>query len=115
MMRTDPKARVYLYQLGTDQLEGLFSIIRTLTHAHNCSLLELQQRFTAAYQIKNVHSDHPNWQSEKRREASTDDHSSVSSWVGELSTENLSQSTLKSIWNNGKLRAINFLKKVKKI
>ena len=112
MMRTDPKARVYLYQLGTDQLESLFSIIRTITHAHNCSLLELSQRFTSAYQITSARSSHPNWQHEKRREALTYDHSSVNSWTGVLNTENLSHNSLKSIWNNGKPKAINFLKEV---
>ena len=108
-MSINPSAKVYLYQLGTDQLESLFSTIRTLTHAANCSLLELIQRFVIAYQIQNVRKDHPEWSREKRREASTHDHSSVTSWVGHLTTENLSHSSLKSICINGNAKALEFL------
>lgn len=32
---------LYLYQLGTDQLENLFSVIRTITHSSTCDFLEL--------------------------------------------------------------------------
>ena len=31
--------KLYLYQLGTDQLERLFSTVRTITHARNCDSL----------------------------------------------------------------------------
>ena len=34
---------LYLYQLGTDQLERLFGSIATITHAQNCDSLELCQ------------------------------------------------------------------------
>ncbi len=109
MMTTDPLAKVFLYQLGTDQLESKFSTVRTLTHAANCSLLELTQRFVVADQIQSVLNKYPDWKREKRREAFTNDHSSVTSWVGHLTTENLSHNSLRSIWINGDSKALEFL------
>ncbi len=45
---------LFLYMLGTDQLEGLFATIRTLTHASNCDLLELHDRLKIAMQLEKV-------------------------------------------------------------
>ena len=36
--------KLYLYQVGTDQLEKVFNTVRTITHARNCDVLELCQR-----------------------------------------------------------------------
>ena len=36
--RTKPDEDLLLMLLGTDQLERLFSVIRTMTHAKNCDL-----------------------------------------------------------------------------
>ena len=38
----DPIKKVYLYQLGTDELESLFGTLRTLTHSKNSDFLELK-------------------------------------------------------------------------
>ena len=43
---------LYLYKLGTDQLERLFGNIRTITHARNCDSLELCQRLSHAESIE---------------------------------------------------------------
>ena len=45
---------LYLYMLGTDQLENLFSTITTLTHASGCDFLELHDRIKIALQIEKV-------------------------------------------------------------
>ena len=34
---------MFLYQLGTDQLEKLFSLVRTITHARNCDSRNMSQ------------------------------------------------------------------------
>ena len=44
--------KLYLYQLGTDQEEKLFSSVRTITHARNCDALELGQMLLHAETIK---------------------------------------------------------------
>ena len=38
----DPTKKVYLYQLGTDELESLFGTLRTLTHSKNSDSLALK-------------------------------------------------------------------------
>lgn len=95
---------LYLYQLGTDQLELLFGHVRTISHASNCDFLELKQRLVIALQIAKVYKDHPDWKSKcrlatKSTQKETLDHSSVHAWTGELSTKELN---LASIWNLGK-------------
>jgi hypothetical protein len=64
--RVDSTANLYLYQLGTDQLEELFGVIRTLTHARNCDFLELLQRLVIAYQIETVFNKHLDWKRKTR-------------------------------------------------
>lgn len=46
--------KMYLYMLGTDQLESLYATIRTLTHATSCDFLELHDRIKIALQIEKV-------------------------------------------------------------
>ena len=75
--RTKPDEDLLLMLLGTDQLERLFSVIRTMTHAKNCDLLELLDRYQLASSIEKVFQKHPEWKSNDRltiRE--TLDHSS---------------------------------------
>ncbi len=46
--------KLYLYMLGTDQLENLFAAVRTQTHATGCDFLELTQRLKIALQTEKV-------------------------------------------------------------
>jgi hypothetical protein len=92
-----------LYQLGTDQLENLFSVIRTITHSSTCDFLELNDRLKMAYQVEQVYNDRPDWRPNNRLSTKTKittilDHSSVHSWTGDLSTINLG---LETIWEIG--------------
>ncbi|CAF0901874.1 unnamed protein product [Brachionus calyciflorus] len=92
---------LYLYQLGTDQLESLFSSVRTLTHSRNCDILELLDRLKISLQIEKVYSQNP-WRSDCRlsfeKIAPTLDHCSVNEWLGDLSLDNFE---IKYIWNYG--------------
>lgn len=79
--------KVFLYQLGTDQLESLFSTVRTLTHASRCDFIELIERLQISDQIEKVFEEHPLWRKKSRLCSSfTNDYSSGSSWIGNLST-----------------------------
>lgn len=53
--------KLYLYQLGTDQLEMNFNSVRTITHARNCDCLELCQRLQHAEVINAIVAKHPTW------------------------------------------------------
>lgn len=103
---------LYLYQLGTDQLENLFSVIRTITHSSTCDFLELNDWLKLAYQVEQVYNDRPDWRpnnrlSTKTKITTTLDHSSVHSWTGDLSTINLG---LETIWEIGCENAKTILK-----
>ena len=81
----DKNSKLFLYQLGTDELESFFGVLRTLSHSKNCDLLELIERIKIALQIQNVYSEHPEWRKQSRISSNTtDDHSSSSSWTGDL-------------------------------
>ena len=94
----NPAANFYAYQMGTDQLEGLFGEIRTITHSVNCDFLELLERMTAALQTNKVLNDHPEWKKTSRISSSTNDDSSSRSWRGKLTTEDIS---ITQIWSHG--------------
>ena len=107
----NPNLCVYLYQLGSDNLENIFSIIRTLTHSSSCDLLELVQRYKLAMVIENIYSQHPNWKKASRVSSTTTDHCSIASWTGKLDTNHLSEVNLKSIWKYGRNKAYEYLLK----
>lgn len=110
--RCDKNAKLYLYQLGTDQLESFFGLVRTVTHNVNCDILELQERIKTILQLESVYLKHPNWKRPSRVCKSTYDHSSVASWVGKLDASDINKHMLKYIWNDGFERATEYLKSV---
>ena len=91
--------KLFLYLLGTDQLEAFFGVLRTQTHASNCSLYELYQRINLCLQIEKVYAEHPEWKQGSRLcVGTTHDHSSARSWIGDL---NVSEIVLPTIWGRG--------------
>jgi hypothetical protein len=56
---------LFLYQLGTDQLENLFSTVRTLSHSRNFNMLELVERLVLAQQIESVYERNEKWRQPK--------------------------------------------------
>ena len=100
--------KLYLYQLGTDQLERLFSTIRTITHARNCDSLELCQRLSHAETLEFIISKHPEWKRmHGKRLCGNKDSSSQREWTGELEVNNLD---VQKLWNTGQAEAVNELK-----
>ena len=95
--------KLFLYQLGTDQLEALFGVIRTQTHASNCSLYELYQRVNMCLQIEQVYAEHPEWRQGNRLcVGTTFDRASANSWIGDLYASDIS---LPTIWGRGLLKS----------
>jgi len=104
--------QLYLFQLGTDQLENLFSTLRTINHSFTCDFLEMNERLKMAYDVENVYAKRPDLRPTSRLTAqmkikSTLDHSSVHSWSGDLLTYNLD---LETIWSYGRDKALSLLK-----
>jgi len=73
----DQDLQLFLYQLGTDQLENEFSDIRTISHSLLCDYYELIQRYKISLSIGNIYAKHPDWRKSSRLSTKTTDHSSL--------------------------------------
>ncbi|CAN0485749.1 unnamed protein product, partial [Scytosiphon promiscuus] len=62
-----PATPVFLWQIGTDALENLFAVLRTLTHASNVDGKELGDRLGAAVALEEIYAKHPGWARTSRR------------------------------------------------
>jgi hypothetical protein len=51
----DPRAKLLLFLLGTDPLEGRFGDIRTQIHGLNCDCLELKHRFNISINMCKIY------------------------------------------------------------
>ena len=90
---------LYLYQLGTDGLELLFSTLRTISHSPNCDFLELKERLVITEQVEKVYAKHPDWRQKSRTSASlVVDRSKFCEWSGNLTTNHID---IVKIWTNG--------------
>ena len=67
-------APLYLFQLGTDLLENLFSVIRSLSPGTNVTFQQLCQRIDIADKITQIRSNHSEWDGGPRRLQATADH-----------------------------------------
>ncbi|CAB1119905.1 unnamed protein product [Ectocarpus sp. CCAP 1310/34] len=68
-----PRERLYLWMIGTDGLENLFAIVRTLTHASNVDAKEAIERFGAVIGVEQVDAvdilrGHPSYEASVNRE-----------------------------------------------
>ncbi|KAJ6616227.1 hypothetical protein B0H10DRAFT_1765396, partial [Mycena sp. CBHHK59/15] len=57
----DPDQAFYLYQIGSDRLEELFSEVRTESHDSNCDALQLSERLSTAADTLGIFGEHPEW------------------------------------------------------
>ena len=98
---------MYLYQLGTDQLEKVFSIVRTITHARNCDIVELCQRLLHAEEISEIIAKYPELKRfHGKRLGSYHDASSQSDWTGNLEVEDVDYYQQ---WTFGRAKACELL------
>ncbi|KAJ7055250.1 hypothetical protein C8F01DRAFT_1234702 [Mycena amicta] len=108
----DPDGSFYLVLLGTDRLEELFGILRTMVgNDRNVDVLQLAERITGCTEVANILALHPEWDSRTRRlklpamtRDSTDlhqriDHIMPPSWRGDVSNASVN---LLSCWNRGR-------------
>ena len=97
---------LYLFQLGTDRLEVLFSVLRTLTHNSNFDMLQCGERLAHATQIAQLYQKHPNWKRASKRLQGGEDHMNPASWVGSTSTKDVD---VRHCWFRGRMRAFSVL------
>ena len=94
---------MYSYKLGSDQVEQLFSSVRTQKHDRNCDVFQLESRLSRATILDEILLKHSNWkQKPTRLGSSTVDRTNPSDWSADIKTRELS---LLSCWDWGELRA----------
>ena len=81
---------MYLYQVGTDQLEKVFNTVRTITLARNCDVLELCQRLLHGEDINEIIAKYPELKRfHGKRLGCYHDASSQKDWSGDLEVQNV--------------------------
>ncbi|KAG6848163.1 hypothetical protein H0H93_002810, partial [Arthromyces matolae] len=108
----DPDGSFWLMLLGTDRLETLFGILRTMIGSDaNVNLLQLVERITSTTEVANILAKYPHWDRGPRRlrlpGISRDshelpdaaDHIKPGSWRGNVSVKNVS---IETSWKRGR-------------
>lgn len=108
-----PDAKFYIILLGTDRLEELFGILRTMIgNDANLDILQLVQRLAGTTEVANILAKYPHWDRPPRRlklpvlrrdsselpDAS--DHLKPGSWRGDVYVKNVS---IRTSWNRGRM------------
>lgn len=108
----DPDGEFWLMLLGTDRLEELFGILRTMVgNDANLDILQLVGRLSGTTEVSNILAKYPHWDRSPRRlkvpaitrdsqELPDDaDHIKPASWRGDV---RLKQVTLLTCWKRGR-------------
>lgn len=110
----DPTGKFWIILLGTDRLEELFGILRTMVgNDANVDVLQLVLRLTGTTEVSTILAQYPHWDSSPRRlylpALSKDgleihdgvDHIKPASWRGDVDVANVN---LQTCWKLGRLR-----------
>lgn len=108
----DPDGKYYIIILGTDRLEELFGILRTMVgNDANVDIYQLANRLTGTTQVSNILAKYPQWDRAPRRLKlpvitrtsqvlpDTVDHIKPASWKGDVYVKNV---TLLTAWRRGR-------------
>ncbi|KDR69495.1 hypothetical protein GALMADRAFT_44896, partial [Galerina marginata CBS 339.88] len=108
----DPNGEFWLILLGTDRLEELFGILRTMVgNDANLDILQLVSRLAGTTEVSNILSKYPQWDRSPRRLKlpamsreskeipDSADHIKPASWRGNV---NLKDISLQTSWNRGR-------------
>ncbi|KAJ7799158.1 hypothetical protein B0H14DRAFT_3092842 [Mycena olivaceomarginata] len=108
----DPTGKFWLILLGTDRLEELFGILRTMIgNYRNLDVLQLVERITGSTEVANILAMYPHWDRPPRRlqlptlarDSSVlperADHIKPPSWRGDTTLANVTPLTC---WNRGR-------------
>ncbi|KAJ7598326.1 hypothetical protein C8J56DRAFT_1091577 [Mycena floridula] len=111
-MIDDPEGSFWIILLGTDRLESLFGILRTMVgNDANLDILQLVLRLTGCTEIANILAKYPQWQKtprrlklplldrESRQIPNEADHINPQAWRGDVTNRHVS---LISSWKGGR-------------
>lgn len=107
-----PDMKLYLWMIGTDGLENLFALVRTLTHASNVDAKEAIERFGAAIGVEQVYEKHPRWKKLSRRLNDSLDHTNTRHWDdnGPVNNTEVGDVDVRSCWEDGSRDAVDILR-----
>ncbi|KZT31450.1 hypothetical protein SISSUDRAFT_1072627 [Sistotremastrum suecicum HHB10207 ss-3] len=106
----NPDSQFHIILLGTDRLESLFGMVRTMTgNDSNADLYQLSHRLSSAAHCSEIFAKHPDWDRSPRRLhlprwtgpgrlTSDMDHLNPASWIGNVWVSNVS---LITEWRRG--------------
>ncbi|KAG6905140.1 hypothetical protein DXG01_004635 [Tephrocybe rancida] len=98
-----PDSSFWIMLLGTDRLEELFGVLRTMIGTDaNLDVLQIGERITGAIEVLNILAKYPEWD-HSRELPDTTDHIKPGSWKGDTCVRNVS---LQTSWKRGR-RLIN--------
>jgi len=108
----DPEGEFWLILLGTDRLEELFGILRTMVgNDANLDILQLVSRLAGTTEVSNILAKYPQWDRSPRRLKlpamsreskeipDSVDHIKPASWRGNVKLKDIS---LQTSWNRGR-------------
>ena len=108
----DPDGELWIILLGTDRLEELFGILRTMVgNDANLDILQLVCRLAGTTEVSNILAKYPHWDQSPRRLKlpalsreskeipDSADHIKPSSWRGNVNVKDVS---LQTSWNRGR-------------
>ena len=100
-------ADLNFFLLGTNELEKLFGILRSLFTGRGFDVKELGERMGAAIDLHRIKKENPSWDGGQRRLSvkGSDDRVNIASWVGSTSMEG-DVGILQSLWVEGCTRAL---------
>lgn len=102
-----PGTCFYYFLAGTNELEKLFAIFRTITHSGNFDMLQLGERAASAAAIAEIMCKRPEWNRiERRLNPESEDKVNLRSWTGSLSVDGI---VLETRWSAGRDQAIRLL------
>ncbi|CAM9215393.1 unnamed protein product, partial [Sphacelaria rigidula] len=97
-----PGEKMYLWQVGSDGLENLFAVVRTLTHSRKVDLIDVGKRLGAAVAMERVYSDHEGQRRVSRCLNGTLDHMNSTTWdKGAAGNTDVRRVDLASVWECG--------------
>ncbi|KAG6834094.1 hypothetical protein H0H93_011987, partial [Arthromyces matolae] len=112
-----PMSSFWIMLLGTDRLEELFGVLRTMIGTDaNLDVLQIGDRITGTVEVLNILAKHPEWDRSPRRLKlpaltqdsrelpDTTDHIKPGSWKGNTAVKDVS---LQTSWKLGRIHAEN--------
>ncbi|PPQ80934.1 hypothetical protein CVT24_012865 [Panaeolus cyanescens] len=93
LQKVDPDILFYIFLIGTDRIEGLFSYVRTQDHARNVDIFQLCHKICIAAEIAAIFERYPDLYRGHRRRNMADkdgvDHVNPKSWLGDVKLANI--------------------------